>query len=196
MDRKVILIGGGHSHVQVLESLANRPLEAADVTVVVDRPIAIYSGMVPGFVAGQYRARELQIDVPELCRWAGVDCVVEPVQSIDAAGHQIGLAGGQQLAYDVASINVGSTVAGLDLPGIRQHAIPTRPISELLGQTDRVVEAGAKRGHATPVLPLVDGVRKRQRDACDDVQGFTRSLPGGEPRDEDHDAAHGLERQE
>ena len=74
--REVILVGGGHSHVQVLESLAGQPLADARVTVVVDKPIAIYSGMVPGFVAGQYKAEELEIDVPRLCQWAGVECIV------------------------------------------------------------------------------------------------------------------------
>ena len=37
MPRNIILVGGGHSHVQVLESLATRPLEDATITVVVDR---------------------------------------------------------------------------------------------------------------------------------------------------------------
>ena len=76
-ERQVLLIGGGHSHVQVLESLATQPLPEANVRVIVDKPIAIYSGMVPGYVAGQYRASELEIDVPRLCAWAGVDCTVE-----------------------------------------------------------------------------------------------------------------------
>jgi len=137
--REVILVGGGHSHVQVLESLASQPLANAKVTVVVDKPIAIYSGMVPGFVAGQYKADELEIDVPRLCQWAGVECIVDPVVMIDAASRQIVLQDGSRLSYDLSSINVGSTVAGLDLPGIREFAIPTRPIAELMRQTDDVL---------------------------------------------------------
>ncbi len=89
MQREVILVGGGHSHVQVLESLASQPLATAKVTVVVDKPIAIYSGMVPGFVAGQYEPEELEIDVPKLCEWAGVQCIVQPVEIIDAAARKL-----------------------------------------------------------------------------------------------------------
>lgn len=157
MQRKVILVGGGHSHVQVLESLASEPLATAEVTVVVDKPIAIYSGMVPGFVAGQYRAEELEIDVPELCRWAGVECLVEPVEIIDAATRQLVLRGGNRLSYDLASLNVGSTVAGLDLPGVREFAIPTRPISELIRRTDEVFARAAAHQGGSPFRVIVVG---------------------------------------
>jgi hypothetical protein len=35
----------------------------AHLTVVVDRLMAVYSGMVPGFVAGQYSLEDIQMDV-------------------------------------------------------------------------------------------------------------------------------------
>ncbi len=68
--RKVVLVGGGHSHVQLLKDFERSPLPNADLTVLVDKPIAVYSGMVPGFVAGQYLAEELQIDVRHLAEAA------------------------------------------------------------------------------------------------------------------------------
>ena len=48
------------------------------MTVVVDRPVAVYSGMVPGFVAGQYGSSDLEIDVLPLARRAGARLVVFP----------------------------------------------------------------------------------------------------------------------
>ena len=69
---ELVLVGGGHAHVQVLRGLAMRPLAGVHATLVVDEPIAVYSGMVPGFVAGQYRRDELEIDVRPLARRAGV----------------------------------------------------------------------------------------------------------------------------
>ena len=63
-DRKtVVLVGGGHAHVQVLRRWAMRPPENVRPIVVLDRPVAVYSGMVPGFVAGDYAESELEIDV-------------------------------------------------------------------------------------------------------------------------------------
>ena len=63
MPRELVLVGGGHAHVQVIRRFAMRPLAGVRLTVVLDRPEAVYSGMVPGFVAGDYAAPELEIDV-------------------------------------------------------------------------------------------------------------------------------------
>ena len=49
--KELVLVGGGHAHVQVLRHLAMEPPPGTRVTVVVDTPMAVYSGMVPGFVA-------------------------------------------------------------------------------------------------------------------------------------------------
>src|SRR2546428_13914094 len=67
----LVLVGGGHTHIQVLRSWAMDPPPGVRVTVVVDRPVAVYSGMVPGFVAGQDRQDELGIDGRALCMRGG-----------------------------------------------------------------------------------------------------------------------------
>jgi selenide,water dikinase len=72
----IVLIGGGHAHVQVLESLIERPLAGARVSLVVDDPIAVYSGMVPGLVAGQYARAELEIDARPLAKRANAELIV------------------------------------------------------------------------------------------------------------------------
>jgi selenide,water dikinase len=141
MPRDLVLVGGGHSHVQVLESLAVEPIPGVRATVVVDSPTAIYSGMVPGFVAGQYPVGDLEIDIPRLARLAGAKIVVSAAKRIDPHGRKILVGEGPAIAYDLASLNVGSTVAGLDLPGIRQFALPTRPIGELVHRIQRLILA-------------------------------------------------------
>lgn len=45
----LVLVGGGHTHIQVLRAWAMDPAPGVRLTVVVDRPVAVYSGMVPGF---------------------------------------------------------------------------------------------------------------------------------------------------
>ena len=139
MVRELVLVGGGHSHVQVLKSLAAEPIPGFRVTVVVDTPIAVYSGMVPGFVAGQYEMHDLQIDVQALADRAGARTVVALATSIDSARRHVVLADEAPLPFDVASVNIGSTVAGLDLPGIRRFALPTRPIGDLVHHIDTLI---------------------------------------------------------
>ncbi|MCB9675539.1 MAG: selenide, water dikinase SelD [Alphaproteobacteria bacterium] len=153
--RELVLIGGGHSHVQILRQHGMRPFDAR-ITLVVDDPVAVYSGMVPGLVAGQYAAHELEIDVRPLARRAGARVIVARAERVDAAAKQVHLAGRPPLRYDLASINVGATVAGTDTPGVREHALPTRPIARLvreldarletLGEAPRIVVVGAGAG--------------------------------------------------
>ncbi len=147
----LVLVGGGHTHVQVLRSWAMDPPPGVRVTVVVDRPVAVYSGMVPGFVAGQYRQGELEIDVRPLCMRAGARFIVAAATGLDPSQRRVILDGRPPLAYDTISFDVGSTIAGLDRPGVAEHAIPTRPIGAFVRSADAVVE----RARGRPGVKLV-----------------------------------------
>lgn len=138
---RVLLVGGGHAHVRVLRAMMMRPWPEARVTVVLDTPVAIYSGMVPGFVARQYRASELEIDVVPLARRAGAEVVLDAAVGVDPAARRVLLESRPPLAYDFVSFDIGSTVAGLDLPGVREHACATRPISRLVAEIESVSAA-------------------------------------------------------
>ncbi|HUG37097.1 MAG TPA: FAD-dependent oxidoreductase, partial [Candidatus Limnocylindrales bacterium] len=151
----LVLVGGGHTHVQVLRAWAMAPVPGVRVTVVVDRPVAVYSGMVPGFVAGQYTSDELEIDVRPLARRAGIACIVSAATGIDADARRLHLMGRPSLAYDTASFDVGSTVAGLELPGVGEHAIPTRPIGRFVERVDEVLARA--RGRASFDVVVVGG---------------------------------------
>lgn len=128
----LVLVGGGHAHVQVLKALAMRPLRGVRLTVVVDIPIAVYSGMVPGYVAGQYDREALEIDVLPLARLAGARVVIARATGVDSEQETLLLEGRPPLRYDVLSLDIGSSVAGLDVPGVARNAVPTRPIGRFV----------------------------------------------------------------
>lgn len=155
--RELVLVGGGHSHIQTLAHFAEEPPPACNATMVVDLPVAVYSGMVPGFVAGQYRKQEVEIDVVELCRRAGVRVVIGRVTGVDANDQRIVTEDGGSVPYDVATFDIGSTVAGLDLPGVREHSLPTRPIGSFCDDVDALVEAVRREPPVDPVRVVVVG---------------------------------------
>jgi selenide,water dikinase len=130
--RELVLVGAGHTHVQVLTALAQHKLSDVRITVVVDTPIAIYSGMLPGLVAGRYRRDELEIDARDLAKRCGARVHVEAAIAVEPQRRAIVLASGARIAYDIASFDIGSTVAGLATPGVREHAVPTRPIGRFI----------------------------------------------------------------
>jgi selenide,water dikinase len=141
----LVLVGGGHAHVQVLKRWAMAPVPGARLTLVVDRTIAVYSGMVPGFVAGQYSREDLEIDVRPLALRARARCIVAAATGVDPGARRVLLEGRPPISYDTVSFDVGSTVAGLHVPGVREHAVPTRPIGEFVRRVDQVLAAARGR---------------------------------------------------
>ena len=141
----VVLVGGGHAHIQVLRRWAMAPVPGARLTLVADRPIAVYSGMVPGFVAGQYSREDLEVDVRPLALRAGARCIVAAATGVDPDARRLLLAERPPITYDTVSFDVGSTVAGLEIPGVREHAIPTRPIGAFVRRVDEVLAAARGR---------------------------------------------------
>ena len=61
--KRLVLAGGGHAHIEVLRDLAERPGSGIAVTAVSPRPRLVYTGMIPGAIAGHYRLEDCAIDV-------------------------------------------------------------------------------------------------------------------------------------
>ena len=69
--KRLVLAGAGHAHALVLRDLALAPLSGVEVTVVSPLPLAPYSGMVPGWLAGHYAFDDIVVDFARLCAAAG-----------------------------------------------------------------------------------------------------------------------------
>ena len=140
--KDLVLVGGGHSHVQVIRMLAmKKALRGIRVTLISDESTVCYSGMLPGCLAGLYRPDEMEMELRPLCTWAGIRFVRARVAGIDPVLQHVCFDDGRPpLAYDALSINVGSIPRGMDTPGVRKHAVPTRPLGLLLKRVHRFEE--------------------------------------------------------
>lgn len=154
--RTVVLVGGGHTHVQVLRRWAMDPPANIRLQVVLDRPVAVYSGMVPGFVAGDYALHELEIDVLPLARRAKAGVILSAAIGLDPVRREISIEGRPPIRFDLASIDVGSTVRGLGLPGVSKHTLATRPIGRFVLDLDKRLDAFEKLDRPPRIL-LVGG---------------------------------------
>jgi selenide,water dikinase len=130
--KRLILAGGGHAHVEVLRRLAAaRPADAELVVVTPERE-SPYSGMLPGHVAGFYAREAMFIDVAQLAAACGARLHAARVASIDADARHVTLHDGARLAYDLLSLDIGSTPAVGGAAGVREHALPVKPIPAFL----------------------------------------------------------------
>lgn len=127
--RDLLLLGGGHSHVQVLKHFAMHPVPGVRLTLISDDYVSPYSGMVPGYIAGHYSLDEVQIALGPLCRRAGARFICANVTGLDRDSRRVLMAGRPALRYDVLSINSGAQPDLQGMPGIA-----VKPISRFLSQ--------------------------------------------------------------
>ena len=120
--KRLVLIGGGHAHVHVLDACARQPFPESDITLISPYPRQIYSGMLPGWIAGHYSI--------EQC--AGIRFVQTACTDIDLESKQVRCANGQLIPFDLVSIDSGPTVDLDHTPGASLHALPIRPIEEFV----------------------------------------------------------------
>lgn len=139
---RVLLVGGGHSHVEVVRRFGLAPPAGIAMTLVSREASAEYSGMLPGHVSGHYDHDEITIDLAALCRAAAarggtVTFERATVTGIDPDRRIVRTADGRALAYDLLSLNVGSAPQ-LPRPGV--GGLSVKPIAGFLSQLDALAD--------------------------------------------------------
>jgi len=152
LTRDLVLIGGGHTHALGLREWGMDPLPGGRLTVINPGPIAPYSGMLPGFVAGHYGRDDLDIDLVRLARFAGARIVVGRATGLDPRARTITVDGRGDIAYDVASVDIGITSEMPMLPGFAEHGIPAKPLGRFAAQWEAF-----RAGTSTPQVAVIGG---------------------------------------
>lgn len=155
--KRLILLGGGHAHVHVLEALAARPLAGFEVVLVSPFERQIYSGMLPGWIAGHYPIEACALDLGRLAAEAGVRFVQATGESLDAAARTLDCNDGARLAYDLLSIDTGSRTRIEAIAGAAEHALPVRPIESFIGGVEALL-ARCREARDHPVAIIGGGV--------------------------------------
>ena len=109
--KRLVLIGAGHAHAQVLKDWITLPVPGTELVIVSPAALAPYSGMVPGWLAGIYRFDEICIDFAALASAAGAQLVIDELAALDPNQRRVQLRGGASFGFDVLSLNVGSTLS-------------------------------------------------------------------------------------
>ena len=154
--KRLLLMGGGHAHVQVLEDLARQPLPGWQVQLVTPFERQVYSGMLPGWVAGHYPLAACAIRLDHLAARAGVALHTTAGMRLDLQANTLHCADGQTLGFDRLSINTGAMPAIADLPGAAEWGLPIRPIEGFIAAWPALV-ARIRQAQQRPFELLVLG---------------------------------------
>lgn len=143
--KQLLLVGAGHAHLGVLMDFARERPPGLKATLLTPAPRTVYSGMVPGVVAGHYTPRDATIDVEPLARAAGVTLRLGALAAFDAGTRTVTTGDGDALQADVVSLDCGGVADTAAIDGAAQHALFARPIDvwlDRLGDIDARLAAG------------------------------------------------------
>ncbi|MEM7467571.1 MAG: selenide, water dikinase SelD, partial [Pseudomonadota bacterium] len=138
--KDLVLVGGGHSHVEVLRRFGMKPLPGLRITLLTRDLHTPYSGMLPGLVAGIYDFDEAHVDLRPLCQYAGARLIHDEAMELDPSAQRIVCANRPSIDYDILSINIGSRQVTDAVPGVSQFATAVKPINRFMSAWQDIVE--------------------------------------------------------
>ena len=152
---RLLLIGAGHAHALLIAAWRERPVAGVELVLVAPVVNAPYSGMIPGWLAGQYSFEQTVVPFESLCQSAGVQLIQAELIKLDPASSTVWLSDGQCLAYDWLSLNIGST---LEPPASASPMLAMRPLSSLKDRYQHYLAQWQTSADAKPlVLTTVGG---------------------------------------
>ncbi|HAX18746.1 MAG TPA: pyridine nucleotide-disulfide oxidoreductase [Hydrogenophaga sp.] len=189
--KKLLLLGAGHAHVQVLAQLARQRPADLDVTVLTPYPYQTCSAMLPGLVAGRYSEADCQIPLEPLMRAAGAKWLQGRCTGLDAAAQTVMAASTgknkalpPELRYDLLSIDTGAVIdrsrLEAEMPGASERALIVRPIEVFAGLWPRVLDMARGKplsiaviGAGATGVELLFAAEQRLREAGFQATQFT-----------------------
>lgn len=145
MRPRLVLVGGGHAHLAVLRALAQAPDATREVVLVTPSTRQVYSGMLPGWLAGQYPLAACCIALEGWVQAAGVQMIQASVVGLDAAARQLTLSNGATLGYDTMSLDIGSLTDTTDLQALGQRLLPVKPLASFVARWPGVLAAARQQ---------------------------------------------------
>lgn len=177
VQRDVVLVGGGHAHVQVMTAFAMRPAPGVRLTLVTERLATPYSGMLPGHVAGLSSREDMHIELARLARATGTRLIHAVAVGLDKSAKRLLLADRPPLPYDLLSLNLGITPDLGGIAGAAEHGVAVKPISTFLERLAALLDA-AKRPDGPRRLVVVGGGAAGFELACALRVRLDREAPG------------------
>ena len=131
-DPVLLLVGAGHAHLGVIDDWRKQGPPRARTVLVEPLEAMQYSGMVPGWIAGEYRASELAIPLAPLVNQAGLEWHRSRLLRIDAERRCAHLENGEALRFDLCSIATGGAGQARVLLGNDERLLDIRPLHNFI----------------------------------------------------------------
>lgn len=163
----IALIGAGHSHVEVLADWARKGLPKPRALLVSPEPHLRYSGMVPGWIAGEHAREAGLVGCAGLAKAAGAELMLDRCVAIDPVSRTMLTMQNGVVRFEYASIDVGGVGQAERIFGTDPRMLDVRPISGFVEALARQKTAQriAVIGGGAGGVEIAFALRNRTRDA-------------------------------
>lgn len=142
---KILLIGGGHTHLELLRLAQEDRGFLRHVVLISNTPKMYYSGMISSWIEGFYSDEDISIDLEKLAARYGITFICSGVSQIDYSNKTVELENGETIHYDLVSINIGSKAASQEASGTGNQEFLLKPFSNLKAMKEQLASASAAR---------------------------------------------------
>jgi pyridine nucleotide-disulfide oxidoreductase family protein len=105
----------------------------------------LYSGMLPGWMAGHYALEQCAIALEPLARAAKAELALSGAVAMNANERTVTLADGRVAEYDALSIDTGSVLDRDAIKGAREHGLFLRPFEHFVQLYERLLALATDR---------------------------------------------------
>ncbi len=140
---RVVVLGGGYAGVVLTDKLEARLPADVDLVVVDETGEHLIQHELHRAIRRPEFAGDIVVPLDDIFDRARVE--VATVESVDRGAREIALAGGTSLEYDVAAVCLGAETAFYGLPGVEEHAVSLKRLSDasqIRGEFEALVESG------------------------------------------------------
>jgi NADH dehydrogenase len=197
MAWNVVILGGGFGGLYAARKLERvLPRHAAKITIVTDVNFMLYTPLLPGAAAGTLEPRHVVVPLREHLR--DTDLLLGHVTGADPERREVYVTAAEgderRIEYDQLIVAVGSISRTLPIPGLREHAIGFKTLSDaialrnhmlnMLERAESVDDDDARRALLTYVFvgagyAGLEGLAELQDFAADVVDLYPRSRVTG-----------------
>ncbi len=124
--KRLVLVGGGHTHALLLKMLSMKPIAGLELILVSPEGLTAYTGMLPSHIAGHFNYHDMHIDLRQIAKAAGASFYQDEVALINADRKELLFRQRPPLSFDLLSINVGSEPS--PIPGDSLNVIGIKPV--------------------------------------------------------------------
>jgi NADH dehydrogenase FAD-containing subunit len=130
--QQILLAGGGHTHLAAVRAIADRTRDTAHIVLVSESQRLLYSGLMPGWLAGRHALADCEIDLQAVCALAGIQWVCDTLVNVDFPAQMAIGRSGRRYEFDRLSLNVGSDTQVSPADSSRPVVLSVKPFGHFV----------------------------------------------------------------